>query len=259
MKWIKYSVPFLFCILLIRTGTAEEIPVIAVAANFVPVLEEIGNKFTALTDNHVRISTGASGTLYRQIEAGAPFELFLSADENYVQKLYEKGLTIDNGRIYAIGILVLYIPHTSGIDYMQNTDDIILQIVHDQSSKLAVANPDLAPYGMAARQVLGRFTNPDKLQGREIIGENVGQTAHYALTGTVDAAFLPYSLVISPQMRKAGHFERIPPAWYKPIRQRMVLTKNAGTVARAFYEYLSGNTAKQIIKKSGYSIPTIDQ
>lgn len=257
MRWITYFVLLLFCILSARPVAADEIPVIAVAANFVPVLEVIRNKFTVQTGNQVRISAGASGTLYRQIEAGAPFELFLSADENYVQKLYEKGLTIDNGRIYAIGILVLYIPYTSRIDYMQNTDDIILQIVRDQSSKLAVANPELAPYGMAARQVLGRFTNPDKLQGREIIGENVGQTAHYALTGTVDAAFLPYSLVISPRMQEAGHFERIPPAWHKPIRQRMALTKNAGTVARAFYEYLSGNAAKQIIKKSGYSIPKI--
>lgn len=255
MKHTGYPLLFLLCILLTRQGIAEDIPVIAVATNFVPVLHEIGRKFTSLTGNQIRISAGASGTLFRQIEAGAPFELFLSANENYVQRLHDKGLTIDIGRIYATGILVLYIPYSSRLDYMQNTNDIIRQIVQDQSCKLALANPEIAPYGLAAQQVLARFTDPGKLQEREIIGDNAGQTARYALSGNIDAAFLPYSYAITPQMREGGHFERIPPEWYTPIRQRMVLMKNAGTVAMAFYEYLGSDPAKQIIKRSGYSIP----
>ena len=210
-----------------------------------------------MTGNDIRISAGASGTLFRQIEAGAPFELFLSADESYVQRLHEQGLTIDNGRIYAVGVLVLYIPHTSHLDYMQNTEGIIRQIALDKSCKLAIPNPELAPYGRAAQQVLNRFiiTNGLQGQGREIIGENVGQTAQFALTGTVDAAFLPHSLAITPPMQEAGHFEPVPAEWYHPIMQRMVLLKNAGTVAKEFYNYLGSTTAQQIIKKFGYTIP----
>ena len=255
MNRLKNPVLFLLCTLVTPGLIAEETPIVAVAANFAPVTEEIGRQFTVQTGKDIRISAGASGTLFRQIETGAPFELFLSADENYVKRLQKKGLTIDNGRIYAIGILVLYIPHTSHLDYMQNTEDIIRQVIHDKSCKLAIANPELAPYGMAAQQVLNRFITSNELQGRKIIGENVGQTARYAITGTVDAAFLPYSLAITAPLQETGHFEPVPAEWYHPIKQRMVLTKNASTIARAFYEYLSSNAAKQIIEKFGYSIP----
>ena len=255
MNRSRYAVLFLFCTLVTRQSIAEETPVIAVASNFAPVTEEISKQFTALTGKNIRISAGASGTLFRQIESGAPFELFLSADEEYVQRLYEKGLTIDNGSIYAIGILVLYIPHTSHLEYRQNMDGIIRQIILDKSCTVAIANPELAPYGMAARQVLNRFRTANNLQGREILGENVGQTAQFALSGTVDAAFLPYSLAITPPMQNTGHFEQVPAGWYRPVVQRMVLMKNAGAVASDFYDYLSSKAAQQIIIKFGYSIP----
>lgn len=255
MNRLRNPVLFLLCALVTRGLIAEETPIIAVAANFAPVTEEISRQFTTLTGKDIRISAGASGTLFRQIESGAPFEVFLSADENYVQRLYKNGLTIDNGRIYAIGILVLYIPHTSHLDYMQNTEGIIRQVILDKSCKLAIANPELAPYGMAAQQVLNRFITSNELQGRKIIGENVGQTAQFALTGTVDAAFLPYSLAITAPLQEAGHFELVPAEWYHPIKQRMVMLKDAGAVAREFYDYLGGARSKEIIKKYGYAIP----
>ena len=255
MNRSRYTALFLLCVFVYRQPIAEEIPVIAVASNFAPVTEEISKQFTAMTGKNIRISAGASGTLFRQIESGAPFELFLSADEDYVQRLYEKGLTIDYGRIYAIGVLVLYIPNISHLDYMQNIEGMIRQIILDKSCKLAIANPELAPYGRAAQQVLNRFITANKIQGREILGENVGQTAQFALTGIVDAAFLPYSLAITPPMQEAGHFELVPGEWYHPINQRMVMLKDAGAVTREFYDYLGGAKSKAVIKKYGYAIP----
>jgi molybdate transport system substrate-binding protein len=233
----------------------EVSPVIAVAANFVPAVEAINKKFKTDTGHEVRISAGSSGALLRQIEQGAPFELFLSADESYALKLHELGHAQDQGRIYATGRLVLYVPRQSGLNIMQNLEDMLRQLVNEDGYKIAIANPELAPYGAAAEQVLNRYIPYAKLQGRMILGENVGQTAQFALTGSVDAAFLPYALAITPQLQESGHFELLPDDWHNPVHQRMVLLKNAGDVARKFYNYLSSEPARKIILESGYTLP----
>lgn len=247
----------LCCALLLNLemATADETPVVAVAANFSPVLEEILRHYTALTGQEVRISAGSSGTLVRQIEQGAPFQLFLSADEHFVEYLYNRGLAQDTGRIYAIGVLVLYLPHASKLNVMADHETMLGQMYSDRNIRIAIANPDLAPYGLAAREVLQRFGGWSELSDRLILGENVGQTAQFALTGSVDAAFLPYSLAINHDMQSAGHFQLLPADWYTPIRQRMVLLKNAGAAAQELYEYFSSDTVRQIIVRHGYTIP----
>ena len=246
------------CLLLLytlQTEAKDEIPVVAVAANFSPVLEEIVNQFTISSGHKVRISTGASGNLFRQIEQGAPFELFLSANETYIEQLHENGLSPDAGRLYATGKLVLFIPYTSRLDKMQNVQDILRKLISDKSYRIAIANPELAPYGLAAKQVLSRFATYHMLSDHIILGENVGQTAQFALTGSVDAAFLPYSLAISKHIQSAGYFEHLPTDWYRPINQRMVLLNNAGESVRQLYDYLVSNNAQQIILKYGFALP----
>ena len=250
----------LFCILLllthVQTRADNDSPIVAVAANFSPVLEEIITRFTASTGFKVRMTSGSSGTLVRQIEQGAPFELFFSADENYVIKLHEMKLTQDTGRIYAVGKLVLFIPELSRLDKMQDIDGILRQLASNKQYRIAMANPELAPYGLAASQVLSRFIDMNMLRERIIQGENVGQTAQFALTGSVDAAFLPYSLAITKKMQEQGNFELIPRDWYSPINQRMVLLNNAGNTARSLYSYINSDTAHRIIDKYGYTTQT---
>lgn len=252
LRFLLYTLLLLYC-----TGShaAEESPVVAVAANFSPVMQKLVDHFTVQTGQEIRVSTGASGTLVRQIEQGAPFELFLSADEDYVERLHAEGLTVDTGRIYAIGQLVLFIPNTSNQDTNQETRTLLRESVTGGSHKIAMANPELAPYGLAAKQVLERFDLWPMPKDQLILGENVGQTAQFALTGTIDAAFLPYSLAISVQLRNAGQFKLIPRDWHMPINQRMVLLKKAGTAARELYDYLSSEAAQTIIRDYGYAAP----
>ena len=137
---------------------------------------------------------------------------------------------------------------------MQNISNMIQELVSSQTLTLALANPETAPYGRAAREVLQKFT-PESTGAREIIGENAGQVARFALTGNVDAAFLPLSLALDNAMQTAGHFEIIPADWYSPIHQRMVLMKNSGAAARSFYAYMGEEKARQIIRKYGYTLP----
>ncbi len=234
----------------------ETTPVIAVAANFAPAMEIINQQFKTDTGHEIRISAGSSGALIRQIEQGAPFELFLSADESYALKLHQIGIATDEGRIYATGRLVLYVPKSSRLNIMQNLDEMLRQLANEDRYKIAIANPELAPYGAAAVQILNRYTTIEKLQGRMVLGENVGQTAQFALTGAVDAAFLPYSLAITPKLQEAGHFELLPDDWHNPIHQRMVLLKNAGEIARKLYDYIASESARRIILEFGYTLPT---
>ncbi|MGH8120544.1 MAG: molybdate ABC transporter substrate-binding protein, partial [Gammaproteobacteria bacterium] len=111
------------------------------------------------------------------------------------------------------------------------------------------------PYGLAAQQVLQRFGPWHMLQNRMVLGENVGQAAQFALSGSVDAALLPYSLAIDPALQESGQFRNLAGDWYAPVRQRMVLLKNGGRSATELYEFIASETARQIIRKYGYNLP----
>ena len=233
----------------------DESPIVAVAANFLPTLNEIVQVYKATTNQNVRLASGASGSLFRQIELGAPYDLFLSADEGYVEKLRQKGLTPDLGQVYAIGKLVLFIPERSRTNTSQELNKIIKQLVMNESLLIAIANPKLAPYGQAAKQVLGRFTQLHMLQKRLILGESVGQTAQFALTNSIDAAFLPHSLTIKNKIQSAGRSYLIPVDLYKPIKQRMVLLNHTSKPAQKFYDFLRSKKGRNIIAKHGYILP----
>ena len=255
MKWFDFWLLLLLLLCIHTSRAAEDAPVIAVAANFAPALDEIVKQFTAHTGKEIRISAGATGTLVRQIEQGAPFELFLSADSEHVEYLQHRGYTRDDGRIYAVGVLVLYLPQGTRLKLMPDSAEIIKQLFVRQDTRIALANPELAPYGLAGQQVLQRFGQWHRLQDRVVLGENVGQAAQFAMSGSVDAALLPLAFTLNPDMQKSGQFQNIPPDWYAPIRQHMVLLKNAGRTATELYEFISGEAARQIIRKYGYALP----
>lgn len=242
-------------VVLSGTAVAQDTPVIAVASSFAPVMEEIAEQFTAATGHTIRISTGATGTLVSQIERSAPFEMFLSADEEHVFYLRDRGLARDEGRLYAVGVLVMYLPNTTRLRAAADVAQGLQQFFQRQDLRVAIANPELAPYGRAARQVLERFGSRRILAGRVILGENVGQVAQFALTGAVDAALLPQSLALDASMLKTGQFQIVPADWYAPLRHRMIVLRHAGRTATELYEYLSSDTARAIISNHGYALP----
>lgn len=237
------------------SGVAAEVPVIAVAANLNFAMPEIAAAFKQKTGRDAKLAFGASGNFSRQIRAGAPFELFLSADEENVKVLVDAGVTVDAGRVYAIGRLALFAPAASAVRVDAALAGLAEAIRDGHAKRVAIANPDLAPYGVAARAALRRKSLWDAIQGRIVLGENVNQTAQFALAGGVDAAFLPYSIVVAPGFAGKGRAVLLPESLHEPIVQRMVLVKGAGETARQLYAFVLGSEGRSILERHGFGAP----
>lgn len=230
-------------------------PVVAAAANLTFVLPEIAAAFADATGRQVKLSIGSSGNLARQIAAGGPYELFLSADEANVAFVVGKGRAQGAGRLYAIGRLALFAPNGSPVAVDTDLAGLAGALGAGKLRRIAIANPELAPYGSAARDVLRRKGLWDKLQGRLVIGENVGQTTQFALSGAVEAAFIPYAIARAPVLQGKGRAVLIPADLHTAILQRMVLLGNAGDTARAFYQFLQSPVARTLFERHGFSVP----
>jgi len=234
---------------------ADDVPNVAVAANMNFAMPEIVAAFKAKTGRDAKVAFGASGNFSRQIAAGAPFELFLSADEVNVKRLVDAGRTIDDGVVYAIGRLALFAPASSPVAVDAELQGLAAAVKSGAARRIAIANPDLAPYGVAAREALQKKNLWDALAGRIVLGENVNQTAQFALSGGVDAAFLPYSIVVASGVKDKGRSVLLPESLHSPIRQRMVLVKDAGATARALYDFMRGDEARAILERYGFTVP----
>jgi molybdate transport system substrate-binding protein len=257
MRSINVLACSLLCVAALgRTASAgADVPNVAVAANLNFPMPEIVAAFKQKTGLDVKLAFGASGNFARQIREGAPFELFLSADEANVRMLAEAGRTVDSGRVYAIGRLALFAPSTSRVRVDEALAGLAEAVRGGTAQRVAIANPELAPYGVAAREVLRRNGLWDALQGRIVLGENVNQTAQFALAGGVDAAFIPYSIVVSPNFKGKGRAVLLPESLHDPIVQRMVLAKVAGDTARRLYEFILGSEARAILERYGFGLP----
>jgi molybdate transport system substrate-binding protein len=250
----------LACILgLVFGGKAEaeasESPVIAAAADLNFALPQVAEGFKASTGREVLLTFGSSGNFATQIQNGAPFQMFLSADESYVRLIAEKGLTEDDGALYAIGRIVLFTPNGSPISADGGMDELAAGIADGRLVKLAIANPEHAPYGRAAREALMHAGLWDSLQGKLVFGENASQAAQYAASGSTQGGIVPYSLALAPAFAALGTSALIPADWHEPLRQRMVLLKGAGETARAFYVYLQEPEARAVLKTYGFVLP----
>lgn len=232
-----------------------EAPVVAVAANMARTAEELASAFTAATGARVRLSFGSSGNLTRQIEQGAPFEVFLSADESFPQRLYEAGLTRGPGAVYAIGRLALFTAHGAGIAADASLGERLAFITSRAHGRLVIANPDLAPYGLAARQVLESRGLWARIEPRLVLGENVGQVVQFILAGAADAAFIPYSQAIQPEVAARGSVLEVDAAEHGPLRQAMVIVRDASAAAVAFGDFVLAPPARAIIAAHGYAVP----
>ncbi|TQF77540.1 molybdate ABC transporter substrate-binding protein [Elioraea sp. Yellowstone] len=234
---------------------AREAPAIAAAADLHFALAEVAERFRADGHGTVRLSVGSSGNFARQIEQGAPFQVFLSADEAFVFRLADRGLTRDRGVLYAIGRIVIFIPTHSDLVPDGTLADLRAAIEGNRLHRFAIAHPEHAPYGRAAMQALRNRGLWDGIQRALVLGENVSQAAQFALTGSSQGGIVAYSLVLAPAMKDRGRFALIPEEWHEPLRQRMVLLRNATPVAERFYAYMQEKPAREIMVRHGFVLP----
>lgn len=228
---------------------------IAAASDLQYALHTIAQNFTRRTGHALKISYGSSGQFTSQIQQGAPFELFFSADESYVARLQAAGLTEGGGQLYAIGRLVLFAPTGSPIKPHQGLAGLKRVLQAGQIQRFAIANPSHAPYGRAAQQTLTSAGLWPLIQARLVFGENAAQAAQFAASGSAAGGLIPYALALAPAFGRQGSFALIPSEHHAPLHQRMVLLKGAGPVARAFYRELQQPAAQDVLKRHGFSLP----
>lgn len=240
------------------TSTAAEsqdAPVVAAAANLQFALEEIVTAFNADSGYKVRVSMGSSGNLARQIRQGAPYQVFLSADEQFVLELACDGFTEGNGALYSIGRIVLFVPHGSPLKADGSINDLRAALGDGRLKKFAIANPEHAPYGQRAEEALRSAGLWETLRERLVFGENVTQAAQFAASQNAQGGIIAESLARSPKVSALGTFTLIPESLYRPLRQRMALIRGAGPVARQFYDYLAQPTARAVFARYGFNLP----
>jgi molybdate transport system substrate-binding protein len=228
---------------------------IAAASSLRFALEEIVARFSAATGREVRVSYGASGDLVRQIARGAPFELFLSADEDYVYQLHAQSLALDRGSLYALGRIVLFAPRDSPLGRAPSFESLREAERSGKLSRFVIPNPEHAPYGRAARDVLRHEGLWEAIQPHLVMGENAAQALYYATSGATQGGILPLSLVTPPELVGRGTYVLIPSELHAPIRHRMVLLADAGATARRFYVYLQSRDLYDVFERHGFNPP----
>jgi molybdate transport system substrate-binding protein len=230
---------------------------VAAAADLRFALTELAERFRTDTGQAVKLSFGSSGTFTHQIEQGAPFELFLSADEGYVFRLADAGLTADRGVLYGVGRLVVFAPYGSPLPVDGALDGLRTALAEGRVRRFAIANPEHAPYGRAARAVLQHAGLWDAVARYLVMGENASQAMQFAAAGASQGGIVPLSLSKADEVAKLGRFALLPAERHatEPLRQRMVLLRNAGDSARAFYAYLQSAPARALLTRYGFLLP----
>lgn len=233
--------------LLLSTPTNATVYV-AVASNFADAQAALAKAFEKTSGNAVKASSGSTGKLYAQIENGGPFEVFLSADTEHVDKLIAAKLAVPDSRFtYATGRLALYAPLLAGVSEGTLKSDAI--------KHLAIANPKTAPYGAAAADTLRALGLWNAFQGRVVIGENIGQTFQFVETRSAEAGLVAYSQVIR---QKADRYWLVPEKLHTPLKQDACLLAAGkdNPTARAYLVYLRSPEARKIIESFGYTADT---
>jgi len=219
---------------------------VAAASDLTPVFEELGREFESATKTKVVFVFGSTGMLTRQIENGAPFDLFAAANVSYIDELEQKGLIIpDSKAVYARGRITLWTANESPVRF-QGIEDL----ARPEIQRIAIANPDHAPYGLAAKQALQSTGVWDRVQPKLVYGDNIRQALQYAQTGNVEVAIVSLTLSINSN----GRWTLIPEELHQPIDQGLAIMKSTRNepAARAFITFLSSPQGKAIMKKYGF-------
>jgi molybdate transport system substrate-binding protein len=253
VKRIFLAICLAAALLLATVAAAQEITV-AAASDLQFAFQDVATRFQHDTAKSVKLTFGSSGNFFTQIENGAPFDLFFSADSDYPKKLEAAGLT-EPGTLYeyAVGRIVLWVPNDSKLDLSRGLKVLLDPEVH----KIAIANPEHAPYGRAAVSALQHEGIYDKVRDRFVLGENISQTASFVTSGSADVGIIALSLALAPSMKSQGRFVQIPGEDYPPIRQAAVILKSSKQTALAhqFLDYVKSPAIVELLKTYGFSLP----
>ncbi|MBX3637203.1 MAG: molybdate ABC transporter substrate-binding protein [Rubrivivax sp.] len=234
---------------------AQHVATVAAASDLKFAIEEVAAQFEKQTGHKLRLVFGSSGNFKTQILQGAPFHLFMSADEGFVHELADAGRTEDRGRAYALGRIGIMVPPGSPLKADGELKDLAAALKDGRLRRFAIANPEHAPYGARAKEALQHAGLWDAIQPRLVYGENISQTAQFAVSGSTQGGIIALSLALAPAVARTGSFQLIPESWHLPLRQRMVLVKGAPPAARAFYDHISTPAAQAVMKRYGFEMP----
>ena len=227
---------------------------VAAASDLQSAMQEIGVRFQKETGKTVKVIYGSSGNFLQQIQNGAPFDMFFSANLDYPKKLEAGGLT-EAGTFYqyATGKIVVWVPNDSKLDISSGLSSLVNPAV----KKVAIANPLHAPYGQAAVAAMKSENVYEKLASKFVLGENISQTASFVLSGSVDAGVIALSLAVSPNLKDKGRFAEIPAKDYPPIEQACVILKSSRhkDAAKAFLSFIKSSAIADLFRAYGFSVP----
>lgn len=237
------------------SGRTREVR-IAAAADLKFALDAVVLDFER-TNRNVRISVtyGSSGNFFAQIQNGAPFDMFFSADIDYARKLADAGLGASSGVfIYGVGRIVVWVPASSGLDLEKQG---IKALLEPSVRKVAIANPKHAPYGRAAEAAMKSLGVYEAVAPRLVLGENIAQAAQFVQSGSADAGIVALSLAVAPQMNDLGRYWEIPLEAYPKLEQGGLILKTAKDhdAARAFQDHVLGDSGRETLKRFGFYLP----
>jgi molybdate transport system substrate-binding protein len=238
-----------------RTEAADREITVAAAADLSAALQEVATNYEKRTGITIKLSFGASGALTQQIQNGAPFDVFFSADMEYPRQLIAGGQA-ESATLYryAVGRLVLWVPADSPLDVEHKGIDVLLDPV---VKKISMANPQHAPYGRAAEAALKHYGLYEKVGDRLVLGENVSQAAQFVESGNAQAGFVALAHALAPAMQGKGKYWMVPAEAYPPLDQGVVLISHSPhrQDASAFLEYVKTAEVSAVLRRYGFSLP----
>ncbi|MCA1979570.1 MAG: molybdate ABC transporter substrate-binding protein [Thiobacillus sp.] len=251
MKRFAILAPVLLALTLIAPARADKLT-IAAAADLKYAMAEVVDKFRATRpSDQIEVIYGSSGKFFTQIQNGAPFDMYFSADIEYPKTLEKDGLTASKTRPYAFGRIVLWSLNPA----LART--ALKDLPRADIRKFAIANPHHAPYGLRAREALEHQKVWAMMEPKLVMGENIAHAAQFVDSGAADAGIVALSLVLAPNMKDKGAWTLIPDTWHEPLEQGYVITKRAAAkpVAKAFADYMATEPARAIMRRYGFVLP----
>jgi len=253
--------PFLVVVSLFFLGTVPaksgdgNKTAIAAAASLNHVLVDIISRYREITGENVQVSFGSSGNFTRQILQGAPFGLFLSADKAYIEKLQQSGVTDGLGDVFARGRIAYFVPEGSVLANGEGLKGLKTAVEEGLVRRFVIANPEHAPYGRAAMEILENAGLWKRLGDKLVLGENASQATQFTVSGSADGGLIALSQALTPKISSMGTYALIPEGQHAPLWHAMVLIKGADEKVRRFYDFLQTEPVRFIFEQYGYTSP----
>jgi len=247
-------IKILFSLIIMTSSIFAGVAKITAAADLIYAFTEMKSVFEKQNPgDKILISFGSSGKAYTQIINGAPYDMYFSANMKYVQNLEKEGFTATKPKTYAYGRIGLWLPKDKNIILTKGMSVLL----DSRVKKIAIANPEHAPYGVAAVDALKNRKYYEKIKDKIVIGENVSQTAQFVQSGAADIGIIPISLALSKKLKKLGNFYLFPANWHNAIIQGYALLKHGkdNQTAKKFENFVSSKEAREIFNRYGFKLP----